>query len=856
MSALERVPGGPWRLYAVPHTHWDREWYMPLESFRNVLAHTVDEVLDVLEADERMRFTLDGQAVLLEDYAEYRPGARQQRRIRKLLQSGRLSVGPAFIQPDEFLVGGESLVRNLLIGAAVCRRHSAEPAPLGYAPDGFGHVAQMPQILRGFGLDHLLFMRGYGDDGAGAGALMWWAGADGSRVLAVAMPEGYGAMAWLGMVEERYEPDAAAERVAAFLGRRGPEHERVGLRDVLLCNGDDHQRIQANLPEMLEAVTERVPGTSYRICRFEDYVAAVREQLPSLRLRTIRGEQLSGRFQNVLRGVNSARLELKIRNAEIERMLQSAETLASLAALKGEYDYPRDGFEVAWRQLLLSQPHDSICGCSVDAVHRDMRQRFDTAEEICQRLGNEAIIALAERGHDAIWHYDWSPVVERTLINVLPWARRVAAELSLPVELARARGLIARTDDGSLPVQLIGRGAARRGLVIAELPALGSTPIELVPGTGSAEAGGASAHGRTVENELLRVTVAPDGSLTLTERATGRRFAGLHRFEDEADRGDSYTFCPLEGDTPWTSSGCKARVRVLEPGPLRAELEIRLAFTLPASLSENRRTRVGRARCEAVTRVRLEAGIDRVELSTRLLNRSADHRLRVRFPDRTGDPARVRAQSAFAVVERPAHRVGGEHWFEPPHATEHTAGLVCAGQLCLMTRGISEYEAAPRTGGGVDLLLTLVRAVGWLSRDDLATRRGGAGPQVEAPGAQGLGERVCEYALSVRGGLPDDELVRATEDYRFAAADAPARVQLDGVLEVSGARFAATALKGAEDGDGFILRVYNPGRRRGWVRVAAAGRTVRRCRLDETGGEPVDGRVELRAYEIATLRIR
>jgi mannosylglycerate hydrolase len=853
MSALERVPRGPWRLYAVPHTHWDREWYMPLESFRNVLAHTVDEVLDVLERDQRMRFTLDGQAVLLEDYAEYRPDARQQRRIRALLKSGRLSVGPAYVQPDEFLVGGESLVRNLLIGAAVCRRHGAEPAPLGYAPDGFGHVAQMPQILRGFGLDHLLFMRGYGDDGARAGAVMWWAGADGSRVLAIAMPEGYGAMSWLGMVEERYEPDAAAERVAAFLVRRGPEHERVGLRDVLICNGDDHQRIQRNLPEMLDAVTERLPGCSYRICHYEDFVAAVREQLPRLRLRTIRGEQLSGRFQNVLRGVNSARLELKIRNAELERMLQSAETLASLAALKGEYDYQRDGFEVAWRQLLLAQPHDSICGCSVDPVHRDMRQRFDTAEEICQRLGDEAIIALAELGRDAIWHYTWSPVAERTLINVLPWGRRVVAELSLPSELARARGLIARTDDGPLPVQLVGRGRSRRALVIAELPPLGATPFELV--AGSAESTGARANGRTVENELLRVTVARDGSLTLTDRATGRRFAGLHRFEDEADRGDSYTFCPLEGDTPWTSSGCDARVRVLEPGPLRAELEIRLSFTLPASLSADRRNRVGRARCEAVTRVRLHAGIDRVELSTRLINRSADHRLRVRFPDRTGDPKRVRAQSAFAVVERPAHRVGGERWFEPPHATEHTAGLVCAGELCLMTRGLSEYEAAPRAGGGVDLLLTLVRAVGWLSRDDLSTRRGGAGPQVEAPGAQGVGERVCEYALSARGGMPDDELVRATEDYRFPPADAPARVELGGVLDVSGARFVATALKGAEDGDGFILRVYNPGRLRGWVRVAAAGRTVRRCRLDETGGEQVDGRVVLRAYEILTLRI-
>jgi mannosylglycerate hydrolase len=341
--------------------------------------------------------------------------------------------------------------------------------------------------------------------------------------------------------------------------------------------------------------------------------------------------------------------------------------------------------------------------------------------------------------------------------------------------------------------------------------------------------------------------------LTVTAGASGRRWGGLHLFEDQADRGDEYTFCPLEGDAPWTSANCTATVRVVEPGPLRAELEVRVALPLPAGLSADRRRRVGHATCLAVTRVRLEAGIDRVELSTRLVNRASDHRLRVRFRDRTGDPARVRAQSTFAVVERPARPAWNERWVEPPALTHHTAGLVCAGDLCLMTRGLPEYEAIPRPRGGVDLALTLVRAVGWLSREDLPTRPGAAGPQIAVPDAQGLGERRCEYALSLGGGADDAALVRATEDYRFGAADAPGRVDLDGVLDVDGERFACTAVKRAEDGDGLIMRVHNPGRRRGWVRV---DRAVERCRLDETGGVPVDGPVQLAPYEIVTLRVR
>jgi alpha-mannosidase len=847
-------------VHVVPHTHWDREWYLPLEPFRIRLAETVDELLDVLEQQPHMCFTLDGQSVILDDYREYRPGEHEQRRLRAMLRSGRLATGPAYVQPDELLVGGESLVRNLLVGSAVCRRYGAEPARIGYAPDAFGHVAQMPQILRGFGLDHLIFTRGLGDEAEGAGAVMWWEGPDGSRVLAIPQSGTYGSASSLGMedadgrriTDPALWPDAAAERVRGWLERYGPAHLVNGLRDALLCNGVDHRRVQRNLQEMLDACAEGIPGTTYRICLYEDYVETLRAQLTRLRLKVIRGELVSGRFERVTRGVNSTRLELKQANHAAELSLQSSEALATLASLDGDYAYPHEALQVAWRHLLRAQPHDSIAGCSVDQVHRDMRHRFDVAREIAERIGQEALAALSGEGSEAMWHWAGVPGARRTIVNVLPWARRRSIALALPWPHARRCG--ARTAAGDLPVQLVGRGVDRRALVIADLEAFGSLPLELIdaqtaPASDVARVVGA----RALENRFLRVTVAGNGTLTVTDRSTRRRWSGLHLFEDQADRGDEYTFCPLEGEEPWTSAGCAASVRVVEPGPLRAELEVRVALPLPAALSADRRRRVGRATCVALTRVRLEAGIDRVELSTRLVNRASDHRVRVRFPDRTGDRARVRAQSAFAVVQRPARPVWNERWVEPPHATHHTAGMVCAGELCLMTHGLPEYEAMPRERGGVDLALTLLRAVGWLSRDDLPTRPQPAGPSIAVPDAQGLGERFGEYALSVRGGLDDAALVRATEDYRFAAADGPGLIELAGVLEVSGERFGCTALKRADNGDGIILRVHNPGRRPGWIRV---GRAAERCRLDETAVAPVQGQVELGPYEIVTLRLR
>jgi mannosylglycerate hydrolase len=834
----------------VPHTHWDREWYLPLEAFRIRLAYTLDEVADVLEERPEMYFTLDGQAVILEDYAEHRPGAG---RLRDLLASGRLEAGPAYVQPDEFLVGAESLVRNYLIGGVVCRRHGAEPAPIGYAPDAFGHVAQMPQILRGFGLDNFIFMRGLGQDAT----LLWWEAPDGSRVLAVHLRAGYDAASSLGredhhghwVTEADRWPGEAARRVSELIEQLGPAHARAGAADVLLPNGVDHRRIQRDLPEMLTACEQRIPRTSYRICRYQDYVA-VRRQLPRLRLGTVRGELLSGRLHTVTRGVNSTRLELKQHNAAVERLLQSSEALAALAALAGAYDDPRPAFELAWRHLLRAQPHDSIAGCSVDQVHRDMRGRLDAAREIADRLGQEALVALGGRGREAIWHYAGAPEATRSIVNVLPWRRRRAIELALPETLRRARSLRA----GTLPVQLVGEGRERRAVVIADLPAFGAVALELARGESAPPTMPVRASGpRTIDNGRLRVAVADDGSLTLTDLRSGQLWPGLHRFEDQGDRGDEYTFCPLDGELPWTSAGGAAVVHVAEPGPLRAELEVRVRLPLPAALSADRRRRVGHATCVAVTRVRLEAGADRVELSTRLANRASDHRLRVRFPDPTADPSAVRALSAFAVVRRAARPAGDDTWFEPPPPTHHTAGVVAAGALQLMTRGLPECEAIPLSGGGVELALTLVRGVGWLSRDDLSTRRGGAGPQVPTPDAQGLGERRCEYALRIGDG-DDAALVRAADDYRFDPADGPGRIDLDGTLEIEGERFACTALKGAEDGDGVILRVYNPGPEPGWIRAGPGA--VERCRLDETGGEPVGGRLELGPYAIVTLRVR
>jgi alpha-mannosidase len=718
----------------VPHTHWDREWYVPFEVFRLRLGAVVDDVLDVLERDDAFTsFTLDGQAILLEDYVELRP--EQEERLRALLAAGRLEAGPSYVLPDELLVGGESLVRNLLLGRRVCRRFGVEPSPAGYYPDSFGHPAQLPQLLAGFGIGTFLFSRGLGDQLDDLGVIFRWRAGDADVVACQLLPH-YDNFARLVATAD------AAERVEAIVERFGPLLEQAGCDTVLLANGSDHLPVQPQLPEIC-AELERRYDTSFRIARYSEFAPAA-DGLP-----VYDGELAGSRLQNLLRGVNSARMYLKQANEAAERRLLGVETAAALRTLRDGTPFPAADVRLAWRDLLRNQPHDSICGCSCDEVHRDMLVRYEQLHRTLELVEREAL------------------GVGGAPVNTLPYRRRRLVEGRL-VELAGFEG--------------------RR-----------VEPVE------------------TAE-ELLRVEAANEGTVTVIDLRSGRRFAGLHVIEDEPDLGDLYTFCP----------GGEVRRADFRGSHVR-DGEVVLEHELPG------------IRIETV--VRAPRGLDRVEFRTTVDNGAEDHRLRVLFPV-TGDE--VRAESQFAVVRRPLERPASHaEWVEPPVPTAHTLGAVALGPLALLAKGLPEYEA-----GADGLRLTLLRCVGTISRPaGMPTRPLAAGPDLPTPDGQCKGTQVFEYALRFDADeLSDAALVRARQDYctDFLAGD-----PFDPPLELDG-DVVFSCLKGAEDGAGIVLRVFNPGRSP--AQVSIRGRDARRIRIDEEVNE--SGGFELAPWEIVTLRLQ
>ena len=164
----------------VSHTHWDREWYRPFEGFRVHLVRMLDKLLDLLDRDpEYCHFVLDGQTIALEDYLEVRPERRPD--VQRLVQAGRLLIGPHYVLPDEFLIGGESWVRDLQIGIRSARQFGPVMM-VGYSPDAFGHIAHLPAILRGFGIDSVVLWRGVGREATRSEFL--WGAPDGSEAPA------------------------------------------------------------------------------------------------------------------------------------------------------------------------------------------------------------------------------------------------------------------------------------------------------------------------------------------------------------------------------------------------------------------------------------------------------------------------------------------------------------------------------------------------------------------------------------------------------------------------------------------------------------------------------------------------
>ncbi|MCK4602104.1 MAG: hypothetical protein KAU28_06540, partial [Phycisphaerae bacterium] len=733
------------KVYVFSHTHWDREWYLSQCQFQFLLGKTVDEVLETLESDPSFAcFMIDGQTSLIEDYLEIRPDA--EKRIKDLVHSGRLIIGPWYTMPDLWIPGGEALIRNLLQGLLDCESYGVAQPKLGYVPDSFGHIEQMPQILNGFEIDNYLFSRGEPLEGHGEFLEFVWVGPDGkSRVRAHWLPGEYGNAK---MLEPASNEDKLRRQIQYCLQHYSERSFRSDL--ALLCNGIDHIWIQKDLPTVLEKARELFPDCQFIQGSALDYVTAFGDQSPALpeRKGTLRGRRLNSKMWH---GTWSSRIDTKIANARAESVLQNlAEPLAALLGLFGE-PVRTNELRMAWRMLLKNHAHDSICGCSIDRVHADVNRRFTHVLEISEMVAGEAL----EFFNGKAIRQDQPRLLRYTGLNGADGCiefitdQKSFVDLHLedsngkrfPVQILSTRDIVRRDwiHEGGLEKPNEACWDFTEVRAVAMLPPASPCGIEvyeIAEGAYRTVDDPVIVEPHSLENKLLRVRVNDDGTLTVLHKPTGRVFEGLLELTDEADLGGGYAFVPLQGDVALSSKECKATVEVTERGPLRGALSIYCDWHLPVGLNDDRKSRSpSRVACKVNTEIRLETGSETLLCCTRLVNAAKDHRVRINLPTDIKTSV-AHTERAFVVSDEDTSGYTAD-----PGQDSHPMGNWVSvsddlGGVAFVGQGLHEFTLSAHKTGGT-LAVTLLRSVPFVFEcGSWAT-----------PEAQLLGELTYEYAL-------------------------------------------------------------------------------------------------------------
>jgi mannosylglycerate hydrolase len=626
-------------IHVVSNSHWDREWAYPFEETRLLLLDFMDNLLDLLENDKEFHsFTMDSQTLCVEDYLELRPERRDD--VAKHVTSGRLIIGPWYSLPEEYVVNGESLVRNLVVGHRFAQA-LGKVSKIGYTPFGYGQTSQMPQIYNGFDIDTIIFYRGINTPKCE----YILEGPDGSRLLG----SRFGTMSRFSYymyiyrvlrygsddVFKRYDWDrgAAPFRLASDKNPRGhyyildkdkkqwndgpirdqllklvkDESEHFSTSQFVCMQGFDTSDPDPKESEIMNLCQELLPEHDIKFSSLEEYMNAMRKEVkdPMVIKGEFRDPGSTGKWTFLYGDIISARPALKKANnmAELKLQRQAEPWCAVQNMLGGEY--LKTALDRAWRFLLQNHPHDTITGGGTDQMEKDSLFRFDQINMISD--------GLARRGMQAVQiNIDNSDLDAKdavlTVFNSCPFPRTgvISCLIDMPAEMGYDAFSVESPEGdyvGRLQVQKeFDAGVLVRNLQdistelrarrvhchveVDEIPAFGYRTFHLVrqdkfdylPGTLAPE-------NNVLENDFLRAQFNSDGTLNLTNKETGLTFEGLHYFEDSGETGHSWIHMTPDDNRVITSHGCPSSIELLESGPLSASIKVVVKMDIPVGLT-------------------------------------------------------------------------------------------------------------------------------------------------------------------------------------------------------------------------------------------------------------------------------
>ncbi|MEA4938662.1 MAG: glycoside hydrolase family 38 C-terminal domain-containing protein [Christensenella sp.] len=732
-------------------THWDREWYRTFQDFRFHLVRVFDEVIDVLEADPSFStFIIDGQTAMLMDYLEAMP--QNESRVKALVASGRLLIGPWYTMPDENLTSGESIIRNLATGNALTQKLStgARVMPIGYVCDIFGHIAQLPQILNGCGIRTVIL--GRGTNRHMHPAFFRWNGSAGSACAVFKVPEefGYGTFGLDVFLAAKGEASLQTERtIERAMQYIDGELSRTELPLAVLMDSMDHERIHPIAPWIAQQLEERL-GCPVKIGQVDAFIEKLMshwEEMPQ-----IRGElQFSAKdmveHNKLISNTLSSRYDVKCLNDQTQVQLEKmASPLLALAKLHG-IPVPEALMETAYRYLLQNHAHDSICGCSIDEVHADMTYRFQQSMRISEgfcRTYLNARYALAaqpvsERSRDlklTVFQYlpgevhgifkariDFPLTYPNRIDEQVPWGAKNNFRIydALGQEVPYQILEIQNQSYTEIADQLYPKKADRYHLLMqTTLPALAAAEFSIHPSVRPVRDYGSLRTGNlTAENGLIRIHIEPDGSVSLRDLKHGHEYSNLLRYFDDGETGDGWYHLSPKPDCVVHSAGAPVSIETTLDGPLACAFRLTHCLCLPEKMDYHRRyTKRSDSRTELriTTTLTILRDCPYVLAHIEVDNEVKDHRLVLSLA--SGIPSEeYELDQAFAFLKRPAGRSKLTEDWKEQEKTEKSFGNIIVRRrpdtsgFAFISKG-GLHEAAVQTGAEGAIDVTLLRCFG------------------------------------------------------------------------------------------------------------------------------------------------
>lgn len=762
------------KIHIISHTHWDREWYRSFEFFRSKLVFVLDKAISLLENNSSYKhFMLDGQTIPLEDYLEIKP--ENEDRLAKLVKSGKLSVGPWYILPDEFAPDGESLIRNLLLGISISNKFG-EPMMIGYLPDSFGHSGQMPHILKGFGIDSAVVMRGVPEDAIHSSEFGWEA-VNGDKVLTIYLPHGYS--------NALFMPDQFGKFKLRMATAIRQMEKWTSTDNYLLLNGVDHQFPQEHIGEFIERLNSNDKKAEYLHGTLDGYIASVKDNKNNLDV--VKGELISPDAHRVHTSIASTRIYQKYQNRRLEALLEKYVEPVSTIAWLFKADYPKGLIRKTWKYLIQNQTHDGLCGCCTDEVHREMDQRFTSARTIGRTLVNGYSRAIAKRisaDQLTLTVFNNAMTLGKQLVHATVYVKKENFSLTdlqgeiIPYQILKSE----EVDVSTLSIWTLYIGSAQ---VLKKMDIcfylnfdsnIGYQVLKINEKKKyREEESEITVKKNFIENKYFAIVVCENGSLNIFDKLSSRQYHNLHIFKDCGDAGDTYNYSPVKNDTVITSENSLADYEIVQHGKNQATVKITLDMHVPSCLAKGDQGRSEELTALPITTyLTIYSDIRRIDFKTEIDNTVEDHRLRVLF--QTGiESNHSYAETQFGTVihENDRNDAGWKRkgWKENPLPiySQHRFVELNDGErgFTVLNRGLPEYEIYNNS----IIALTLVRSVGYMGKKNLLIRPGRySGISVPTPDAQCAGKQILEYAIIPHEGNIDEGMAPKSA----AQFDAPA----------------------------------------------------------------------------------